>query len=263
MGNGPFQRHLGWPDKKYWVVHQELFDSGVIEQGRGRGGTVILVPQNVSEAKESAKSIASDAGTSAEVSQSIVEASAQVEAASAAAGGDIRELDLYEPALKQLQKHWTRFRQLDHCLCEITAMQGRRDTGGSWSRPDLAVVGYKRYEYLPNRELELFSFEVKPSTDVSIKGVLEALAHREFATRSYVIFHTAGRDLADFPEDARIQELAARHGVGVFAAREIDDFETWDEHVSATRSNADPEYLDTFIKRTLSEDTKSRIRRWF
>lgn len=98
-------------------------------------------------------------------------------------------------------------------------MQGRRETGGSWSRPDVTVVGVKKYEFLPDRLLEVFSFEVKASYDVSIKGVLEALAHREAATRSYVIYHTDGRDLGEFPEALRIEELAVRHGIGVFAAK--------------------------------------------
>ncbi len=51
-------------------------------------------------------------------------------------------------------------------------MQGRRETGGSWSRPDLALIGYRKYEFLPERVFELFSFEVKPANDVSIKGVM-------------------------------------------------------------------------------------------
>ena len=112
---------------------------------------------------------------------------------------------------------------MDECYCEITALQGRRETGGSWSRPDLALIAKRKYEFLPQLVFELFSFEVKPSTDVSIKGVMEALAHREAATRSFVIYHTAGQDFSDFPESERIEELAARHGVGVYAAKDVND----------------------------------------
>jgi len=116
---------------------------------------------------------------------------------------------------------------------------------------------------LPERVFELFSFEVKAVNDISIKGVMEALAHREAATKSYVIYHTAGQDFAAFPEAERIEELAARHGIGVYAAREIADFNQWAEVVTATRASPDPETIDTFLRRTLSEEAKTKLRRWF
>jgi hypothetical protein len=92
---------------------------------------------------------------------------------------------------------------------------------------------------------------------------MEALAHREAATRSYVIYYTAGREIADFPEAIRIEELAVRHGVGVLAAKDINDFGTWEEVASAQRASPDPDALETFIKRTLSDDAKSKLRKWF
>jgi hypothetical protein len=136
----------------------------------------------------------------------------------------------------QLEQNWGTRKQLDSCHCEITALQGRRDTGGSWSRPDLVVTAYRKYEFLPEKVFELFSFEVKPSTDVSIKGVMEALAHREAATRSFVIYHTASQDFRAFPEADRIEQLAARHGVGVYVALDINDFNQWAEIVPAQRA---------------------------
>lgn len=169
----------------------------------------------------------------------------------------------YPPVKKQLEAHWARRRQLDDCHCEITALQGRRDTGGSWSRPDLALIAYRKYEFLPERVFELFSFEVKPATDISIKGVMEAPAHREAATRSFVIYHTAGQDFSAFPEAERIEELAARHGVGVYAAKDVNDFNQWAEIVTALRASPDPEAVDTFIRRTLSEEAKTELRKWF
>jgi hypothetical protein len=112
--------------------------------------------------------------------------------------------------------------------------------------------------------MEVYTFEIKPEYDVSIKGVLEALAHREVATRAYVLYYVGTKPWDDFSEAQRIEQLAARHGVGVIVASDIDDLNgCWDERVSATRSGSDPEALDRFIKSTLSEETKSQIRRWF
>jgi hypothetical protein len=211
--NGQLQSTLGWNKDKYWLVHAQLYGDGVIEKGRGYGGTVILIepPENGAAAVEPPSVVRAKAVT---VGGGRIDSGSKAETATIAAVVE-REIELYEPVRSQLERNWAQRRQLDHCHCEITAMQGRRETGGSWSRPDLALIGYRKYEFLPEKVFELFSFEVKPENDVSIKGVMEALAHREAATRSFVIYHTAGKDFAAFPEADRIEELAAKHGVGV------------------------------------------------
>ena len=203
MSNPALRDTLGWSDTKYWRVHQAQFEQGFIEKGRGYGGSVILSNDGKTylHPPKLPQYPVADAVAVAEFDKSS------------------KELDLYEPALKVLQKNWATRRQLDQCHCEITGLQGRRDTGGNWSRPDLAVVGFKKYEYLPDRLLEVFTFEFKPAYEVSVKGVLEALSHREAATRSYVVYYTAGKELESFPEAVRIEELAVRHGVGVMAAK--------------------------------------------
>ena len=253
IGNTVLQRELKWNETKYWQIHQQLLKDGVIAKGRGYGGTVMLVerPVDLSASFAGGNDIQAlvDATPKAVV-ESLVEEYTS-------------ELQLYPPVRKQLEAHWALQRQLDDCHCEVTALQGRRDTGGSWSRPDLAVIAYRKYEFLPERVFELFSFEVKPASDISIKGVMEALAHREAATRSFVIYHTAGQDFAVFPEAERIEELAARHGVGVYAAKDVNDFSQWAEIVAASRATPDPEAIDTFIRRTLSEEAKTKLRKWF
>jgi hypothetical protein len=249
-GNTTLQRELGWEETKYWKIHELLFKEGQIEKARGYGGSVILAQHDTPTATAAAEPRDSLAPATVE---SVAEA--LVEYAS--------ELQLYPVVKKQLEAHWTLMHQLDDCHCEITALQGRRDTGGSWSRPDLVIIAFRKYEFLPERVFELFSFEVKPATDVSIKGVMEALAHREAATRSFVIYHTAGQDFSAFPEAKRIEELAARHGVGVYVARDANDFNQWAEIVTAPRASPDPEAMDTFIRRTLTEEAKTKLRKWF
>ena len=244
--NGALRSKLGWDDEKYWRKHTQLHDEGFIEKGRGYGGIVIRIgqaPPEVPNAEVVASLSPSEADSDAE---------------------DIgRELDLYEPVRKELQAHWAQQRLLDACHCEVTALQGRRDTGGSWTRPDLALIGYKKYEFLPEKVFELVTFEVKPVTDISIKGVMEALAHREAATRSIVIYHTAGAEFGSFAEATRIQDLATKHGVGVYAARRADTFDQWIEVIPAQRASPDPEAVDAFIRRTMSDATKTLLRKWF
>jgi hypothetical protein len=258
IGNVSLQRSLAWPEDRYWSVHAELLDAGVIASGRGRGGSVILVvPETDEHVQRAVNALPETEAESvwAELREAVGETSAVEQ---------VRELDLYAPALKQLQKHWSQRKQLLHGAYEVTALQGRRDTGGNWSRPDVVGVGLRKFEYLPDRVMEVYTFEIKPEYDVSIKGVLEALAHREVATRAYVLYYVGTKPWDDFSEAQRIEQLAARHGVGVIVASDIDDLNgCWDERVSATRSGSDPEALDRFIKSTLSEETKSQIRRWF
>lgn len=250
--NGNLRTTLGWAEDKYWRVHQELFEAGEIERGRGQGGTVLLISNH-------------DQGLSASDVADCVDAEQGVEIddPSPEENKHIPELALYEGLKNQLQRHWALRRQLDECHCEIVALQGRRETGGSWSRPDICVIGSRKFEYFPDRVFELHTFEVKAANDVSVKGVLEALAHREASTRAYVLYHTAGQDFFDYPESSRIQEIAGRHGVGVISARNVDDIETWDEIVPAQRAASDPEAMNTFIGRSLSDEAKRKIRKWF
>jgi len=49
------------------------------------------------------------------------------------------EIALYEPLASVLRAQWAREKSFSHHHVEITAQQGRRSTGGRWTRPDLAV----------------------------------------------------------------------------------------------------------------------------
>jgi len=41
-GNTALQRELKWDEAKYWEIHEQLYEEGIIEKGKGCGGTVIL-----------------------------------------------------------------------------------------------------------------------------------------------------------------------------------------------------------------------------
>lgn len=246
--NAGLQSHLKWPDEKYWKIHGELFDAGQIEKGRGYSGTVIAVPTKFTESVND-QSLTEEISVGAQSPREV-----EIE--------PLKEDKLYAPAQKQLTDNWSVRHGLDSTHVENIAKQGRRETGGSWSRPDLALVALKTFEYLPDRIFEIHTFEIKASYEVTVKGVMEALSHREAATRSYVIYHTNGLDLSDYPEATRIENLAIKHGIGVFAAKDISDFNEWAELVPAMRSTPDPDDMETFIKRSLSEEAKSKIRKW-
>lgn len=246
--NAILQKKLGWNESRYWNTHAHLYSIGSIEKGRGYSGTVIAVPSKIISNSINAK-INESSVTQSKIEQLVREAE--------------NESKLYEPVKNYLENHWSILRGFNGFVCEITAHQGRRDTGGSWSRPDISFIAFKNYEFMPEKILEVCSFEVKHSNDISVKGVMEALSHREAAHRAYVIYNTSGREFFDYPESKRIEEISSRYGIGVFAAKSIEDSNEWAEIVSASRSNPDPEVVDTFISRTISDSAKTKIRKWF
>lgn len=134
-----------------------------------------------------------------------------------------REQDLYEPAKIVIEETWVREKAYDDHLVEVTAQPGRRSTGGTWTRPDVSVLAVKAYPYLPDRVFEIITFEVKTADAVNVLGVFEALSHSQFATLSYVLFCTSGRDFdKDFKDTQRVVTLATQHGVGLIVANDVN-----------------------------------------
>ena len=70
------------------------------------------------------------------------------------------EKSLYEPVLQAIQSGWATNKGFANYLAVITAA-GRRRKTGRWSRPDVTVVARHRYKFVPGRELEVITFEIK------------------------------------------------------------------------------------------------------
>ncbi len=242
-GNTAIMRALNIAPDQYWPIRNKLIDEGRITRGRGRGGKVTLVkvtppgtppPPPTEGAQPPVNKYATEAG-------------------------------LYDPIAKGLRENWTKENRYRESIVEITALQGRRDTGGAWSRPDITVVGMTTYHYLPGRHFDVTTFEVKKHDGLDVTTVYEALAHRRAATRSYAIFHVP--DLKDSdPRETQIEIICAeakKHGIGVIIVDNPEEFETWEELVEPTRIAPNPEDLNEFIALQLSETTKAEIVEWF
>jgi hypothetical protein len=248
-GNIAIMRALKLSSDEYWPIRNKLIDEGRITRGRGRGGKVILVekapvPEKIVEA--------TPAETQTKETKPLPN-KYQIEAA------------LYEPIAKEIEKNWTKENRYRESIVEITALQGRRDTGGIWSRPDITVVGMTTYLYLPSKHFDVTTFEIKKFDGLDVTTVYEALAHRRAATRSYAIFHVP--DLKD--PDPREQQMsvicdeAKKHGIGVIFVDDPEKFETWEEAVEPARIVPNPEDLNDFIALQLTERTKAEIVEWF
>lgn len=242
-GNTRLRRELQWEEERYWRTHAMLVDEGAVVRGKGKGGSISIV--NKMETNNADAALAGNAP----VTQP--------------AGPAQRELELYEPASITINSGWIKERGYDEALVEITALPGRKQTGGTWTRPDLAVLAVKAFPYLPGRHFDIVTFEVKKEDAVDVTGVFEALSHLQFASLSYVVFYTAGRDFEDGYRDTdRILSLAKQHGVGVIAASDIADYNSWDELVEPRRNIPDPEQANLFIGTCFSEDAKARAIKW-
>jgi hypothetical protein len=110
VGNITLLDQLQWPEATYWRVRNRLIDSGRLTKGRGRGGSVRKVTQPTTTATR----LESESRTT--------------------------ETDLYAPVLKTIKSHWVKDYRIRDFVAEITAYQGRRETGGKWSRPDITLA---------------------------------------------------------------------------------------------------------------------------
>ena len=256
MGNYRLQRELGWTDELYDKIRNRLLDAGQLRAGPGMGGTVALVVRPTVGVQEeqptgtpSTSAVPPPTGGAAPI-----------------ATQRIAEDDLYEPIAQVLRTDWARVNRFREFLVEITARQGRRETGGKWTRPDLTVVSSTTLLYYPTKLFEVTTFEVKPCDNFDVTAVYEALAHRRAATRAYLLIHLPIAEQEKEPATSLIPQIcseAERHGIGVFVVSEPGNYETWVPKVEAARQEPDPRLLHEFLAIQLSETAKAEVVAWF
>lgn len=239
-GNVTLQRELDWDVNLYWQIRDRLVDLGKLELGKGKGGSVSLVVQT-----ETITTAETSEGTPTSVSSKIPENT------------------LYEPVAKVLREEWSHDKRFRNSIVEVTAKQGRRDTGGTWTRPDIVVAALRVFAHVPNKFFDLITFELKPLDGIDVSGVFEALAHRRAATQAYLWLHVPNASDYDTDKLARIGEEARRYGVGLIVGSDAADYSSWDRQIEAIRVDPDPELLNTFIAQQLSSIAKDKLAEWF
>lgn len=232
-GNGRLRDKLGWDEEFYWRVQGKLVEENKIVPGRGKGGSVRVSAVEPEPEQE-------DGG---EIEQVVRRR--------------IVERPLYEPIKNTMESKWLNRFGFHEFLVESTHSQGSKRTGGTFTRPDITVVGVRRYEFLSKR-IEVVTFEIKPAESVGIMGVLEAVAHREAAHLSYVLFATSRASFDASAEADRINELAQKFGVGLILAENPAEVSTWEVLIDAIRHEPDPARLDRFMG-DLPDSSKKHI----
>jgi len=215
-------------EEDYWDIRNDLLDDGEIAKGRGRGGSVFRLIEDEDESVETATD---------EVKS---------------------ESDLYEPFYKTLQDYWVKEKDLREYVVQQTHSQGRRKTGGTWTRPDMAIVSVGKYTYVPGKILEVTTFEIKPRGSLSIVGVFETAAHAAFAHRSYLALNLSDshQESVDFE---RIKNECRRLEVGLLVFDDPKDWETWEIVSEGQRRDPDPAAVNDFITKQIGEDSRTRI----
>ncbi len=236
-----------WDDDSFWDIRNGLIDKGLIIKGRGYGGSVKFI-----EEENGLSNITNDSSLGLDdiILQKEIER--------------FKESHLYPQILEVLKSEWKKDRRYDHCIVEITAEQGRKRTGGKWTRPDLTVLTYTTFPYVPGKVFDVMTFEVKPSDKLDVTCVYEALGHLRFATRAYVFLEVPQDvDPLNHEEIKTICNEAKRHGVGVYVASDSGNFETWNELVEPARHTPEPEQMNEFLTLQVSGDAKEAILKWF
>jgi hypothetical protein len=242
-------KRKGWSEETFWAIRNRLVDQGILEKGRGKGGSTKRIVLNIAPEPEAGT-------TTEEVIPESVSTPAETHR--------IDESTLYEPMAEVIKNKWALNSGFNNSIVEITAKQGRRDTGGKWSRPDITLASMTTYPYVPGRYLDVITFEVKPFDLIDLTAVYEALAHKRAAHRSYVILYVPEERLKALEDDVQaIADEATRHGIGLIVAAKADKFETWDERVIASRKEPDPKLLNNFLARQLSQIFRETMALWF
>jgi len=227
---------LGWNADRFWRVRDRLLDAGTLIKGRGRGGSV---RRRVTETADQTTPSPEPRPTESEAS-------------------------LYSPLLKVLQAEWARdMRIAAHQIhFEETAKQGKKATGGTWTRPDITAVSVRSFPHLPNKYLDVWTFEAKTVDYLDVTAIFEAAAHASRATRSYALLQVPEKanertkDILD-----RCEREATRLRVGLITFVDPARFGTWETVVDAPRVDTDPELLEQFIA-TLSDAARRRLSEW-
>ncbi|MCI0596564.1 MAG: hypothetical protein L0Z48_08490 [candidate division Zixibacteria bacterium] len=220
------ERIKHFAESDYWEIRNSLIDEGILSKARGKGGSVYRL-RPVETAVETSKT-------------------------------KIKESSLYQSFRDYIEKFWVKDNDIKDFVLEKTAMQGKRNTGGKWTRPDFALITVRTYEYIPGKILELITFEVKPANDFRIEGVFETAAHSKFAHRSYLsVFSPKGPP--DTDEFERLKDECERFRIGLITFSDPGNRESYETIVEAERKNPDPDDINGFISSQIHKENQKRV----
>lgn len=229
IGNITLQKKSGLNGDEYWLPRNQLIENGVIGKAKGKGGSVYLLsPKTISASTPISKK-------------------------------KHLESKLYPDFEKWLTDFWVKDANVTTFFVERTASQGKKRTGGKWTRPDFAVVAINTYRYLPGKFLEVISFELKRNIQDALTGVFECAAHSAYAHRSYLAIHIPDDSELKSEEYVRIERECERFGLGLIVFSVPGDGGTYEIAFNAEHRTPDPGEVDKFIASQFKVKTQELI----
>ena len=166
----------------------------------------------------------------------------------------INEASLYQPFLETIRGDWAKTNSIRDFVCEITAHQGRRDTGGQWTRPDVTFIAVRTYPFIPGKKLEVITFEIKPIGCYGIEGVFETASHSVIANKSYLALHVPqGFDESKLE---RIERRVEHFRIGLMTFVDPTSLETFNTIIEPAHHVLDPALTSDFVNLQLNDDNK-------
>ena len=218
-------------DDTFWKVRNNLLDNGKLGKGKGKGGSVYSIPQITTPTKPELEKDKKKR---------------------------ISENELYEPVHKVIKDVWAKDNGIDDHLSEITANQGKKKTGGKWTRPDISLISIKSYQYLIGKIMDVVTFEIKPEDNYGIESVFETASQSVFAHKSYLCIHLS-KGNPETEEFDKIQRQCENFGVGLIIFEKPDDWNTYETLIEPKRKDPDPHEVNLFITQQLSNRFKEEL----
>ncbi|EIE01217.1 hypothetical protein [Leptospira licerasiae] len=232
ISNKALKAVLEYDDDKYLRIRKELLDEGRVSIGRGYGGSVYRIADiDISNFKE-IKSKKEDKYKS--------------------------ELTLYDSFLKTIKEKHTAYFEYDKYIIQKTAHSGSRNTGGVWTRPDITLITVQTFPYIPNKILDIITFELKHYKDFSIVGVFECAAHTRFSNKSYLSIYFPEDEFQNLSDDdfERIKGECERFKIGLVIFSDPENYDTFHFHVDPERNSPDPSEQNEFLSQQIKEDNR-------
>ena len=211
----------------YWDRRKQLIAAGQVGKGRGKGGSVYREAPTTKKRGRKKKG---------------------------------KESDLYPGVEEYIETRWVVDNAIEknQFVLQQTASQGKKSTGGKWTRPDFALVVVSKYPYIPEKTLDLVTFEVKREDQYEIHGVYETAAHSRFSHKSYLLIH-APNGQPETEDFERLKRECLRFGLGLVLFSNSKDGDTYDLIQEAERRAPDPADVNDFISTQFKEKNKTQI----
>ena len=213
----------------YFSARDILFDRGQIGRQRGRGGQIFRV------------AVATDRGQSEDSSEDVAEAALMAPLENFLRTSFLPNLDL-----PPISASWIK---------NTSQPQGRK---GIWLNPDFVLVSAARFRLVPDLQLDVHAFELKPVSKGSLQAVAQAVAQTRFAHYGHLVWHLPPNNRFE----SRIEEIESyceHQGIGLILIRDPGTPEGFEVRVDPERKLTPAAAIDAFLEQRLNEKEQQQL----